>query len=316
MSNSLANELPATLRWLKDAPLFADSDQIARFYDAVVSPESRQKSISIEITDEKVKAVKGKLNLEASLSPGKLAVLLAPWFAIVNPTLKAAGEGEGSTEITDGHKTVIELEPISTPQRQLKQLALYYLLNHTARLALAGSTRESDWRKSSFITETPRALLFLSLPGASDAVERKLPTTKLIPMAAEFANGPVVLLYEELDFGAGKPDAYPPKEYDREQRDIWWRNYWKWFDTNFKSHKAMIAIENAATKHGRIRWIDYRLPLTSEGETLHLHVCPGTIYDTGVFAYNLVQRGHTHGIRLVGALKSGPDLNVLAIYER
>ncbi len=78
----------------------------------------------------------------------------------------------------------------------------------------------------------------------------------------------------------------------------------------------MLAVEAAATQHGRIHWIDYRLPLTKEGDTLHLHICPGGMYDTGNLAYYLIKRGFKHGIRLVGTLKSEPDMNVLAIYEK
>ena len=68
--------------------------------------------------------------------------------------------------------------------------------------------------------------------------------------------------------------------------------------------------------HGRIRWIDYRVPLTKDGDTLHLHISPTETYDTGVFAYNFIKRGHKHGLRLVGTLKSEPDMNVLAIYDK
>jgi hypothetical protein len=78
----------------------------------------------------------------------------------------------------------------------------------------------------------------------------------------------------------------------------------------------MLAVEAAATQHGRIHWIDYRLPLTQDGDTLHLHICPAGKYDTGVFAYNFIKRGFKHGARLVGTLKSEPDMNVLAIYEK
>ncbi|MCA9045229.1 MAG: hypothetical protein KDA69_12960, partial [Planctomycetaceae bacterium] len=74
--------------------------------------------------------------------------------------------------------------------------------------------------------------------------------------------------------------------------------------------------EKAASQHGRIRWIDFRVPISEQGDTLHLHVVPAAKYDTGVFAYNFVKRGFKHGLRLVGTLKSEPDMNVLAIYER
>jgi hypothetical protein len=46
------------------------------------------------------------------------------------------------------------------------------------------------------------------------------------------------------------------------------------------------------------------------------HVCPAGKYDTGVFAYNFIKRGYKHGLRLIGTLKSEPDMNVLAIYEK
>jgi hypothetical protein len=78
----------------------------------------------------------------------------------------------------------------------------------------------------------------------------------------------------------------------------------------------MVAVEEASSHKGRIRWIDYRLPVTRAGDTLHLHVCPAGRYDTGVFAYNLIKRGFKHGLRLVGTLKSEPDMNVLAIYDK
>jgi len=224
MSNSKPNILPAPLFWLEDAPLFTDSDQIGRFYDAVASPENKQKSISLEFTEEKAETLKGTLKLEASLSPGKLAALLSPLFAFVTPTLKAGGEAEGATETKGGQKTVIELEPISTPQRQLKQLALHYLVNQPSRIRLVEDASESEWRDPHFIGKMPRGLLFLSLPGATDAQERGVPATKLIPMAAEFADGSIVLLYQELDFGEGKPTAYPSSKLSGEKRDTWWKD--------------------------------------------------------------------------------------------
>jgi hypothetical protein len=78
----------------------------------------------------------------------------------------------------------------------------------------------------------------------------------------------------------------------------------------------MLAVEKASAELGRIQWIDYRVPVTAEGDTLHLHVCAEGKFDTGVFAYNFVKRGYKHGLRLVGTLKSEPDMDVLAIYEK
>jgi hypothetical protein len=69
---------------------------------------------------------------------------------------------------------------------------------------------------------------------------------------------------------------------------------------------------------GRPRWIDYRVPIEGADtpHTIHLHVVAHGEFDTGVFAYNLVKRGWKHGLRVVGTLKSEPDVNVLAIYEK
>ena len=84
----------------------------------------------------------------------------------------------------------------------------------------------------------------------------------------------------------------------------------------FESKEAMLVIEDASTSHGRINWIDFRLPLSESGDTLHLHITPAGSTDAGVFGYNFVRRGYKHGIRLVGTLKAGLDMNVLAIYDR
>ena len=54
----------------------------------------------------------------------------------------------------------------------------------------------------------------------------------------------------------------------------------------------------------------------NKGDSLHLHVHSFEKYDTGDLAYNFVKRGFKHGIRIVGTLKSEPDMNVLAIYEK
>ena len=75
------------------------------------------------------------------------------------------------------------------------------------------------------------------------------------------------------------------------------------------------VVETAAKRHGRINWIDFRLPLDAEGNTLHLHVVPGGQWDAGVFGYNFVRRAYKHGVRIVGTLKSEPDMNVLAIFD-
>ena len=92
--------------------------------------------------------------------------------------------------------------------------------------------------------------------------------------------------------------------------------YWASFEKYYSSKQAMLVIEEASQQNGRIRWIDVRLPIGNSGETLHLHVVPAGGYDAGVFGYNFVRRAFKHGVRLVGSLKSEPDPNVMAIYDK
>ena len=152
----------------------------------------------------------------------------------------------------------------------------------------------------------PRALAFIDL----------VPGGQVIPAAAEFANGRILPLFQEFKGKKkGRQPKYPesgsPEELAKARKA-----YWRWFGENVTPTQAMVVVEKGASNNGRIRWIDYRVMLSEDGATLHLHVCPAEQYDTGVLAYNLVKRGHKHGLRLVGTLKSEPDLNVLAIYEK
>lgn len=66
---------------------------------------------------------------------------------------------------------------------------------------------------------------------------------------------------------------------------------------------------------GRIGWIDFRILFNDKGDTAHLHIVPAGAYYAGTFGYNFVHRAYRYGCRIVGSLKSGNDVNVLAIYE-
>jgi len=209
---------------------------------------------------------------------------------------------------------------ILSSERQLEDLAIYYLLHHRDRIIfddgpLDGSLAEGkQWFDyDAGITErVPRALAFLDLPRG----------IKLIPTAAEFTNGKVVLLYnllhQRLTTETGGPKERYPNDPTKDEKILRAerREYWASFDNRFDARKAMAVIEEAASENLRVSWIDFRLPLSDQGDTLHLHICPGGRYDAGVFGYNFVTRGFKHGLRLVGTLKSEPDMNVLAIYEK
>jgi hypothetical protein len=49
---------------------------------------------------------------------------------------------------------------------------------------------------------------------------------------------------------------------------------------------------------------------------MHLHIDVAGKYNAGTFAYRLIRRGEGHGMRVVGSLRDGPDVNVLALYEK
>jgi hypothetical protein len=136
-------------------------------------------------------------------------------------------------------------------------------------------------------------------------------------MAAEFDNGVIDPVFVKIEAKSGeRSPTYPEGAGARTESMQQYQDYWKWFDKNFSAVRLMEVVEKSASANGRIRWIDYRVPLTNDGHTLHLHISPAAKYDTGVFAYNTIKRGHSHGLRLVGTMKSGPDMNVLAIYEK
>jgi hypothetical protein len=306
--------LPDTLLWLWDAPLFIDELQVGRFYDAVARPDALEGKTTITISEQSADKIAGKLGLQGKVEPGVMGELLT-YF--VKPSFTASGEGTIDSSNQSGKSRTTDRSPISTPERQLVQLTLHYLLTYGHRLFLVDNPAEQNWRTPDAIQALPRAVAFLNLPGAEEAHHLGLPKTKIIPTAAEFENGKLELIYEKLSARDGStPPPYPdgseaPAELRGKRKE-----YWQWFDQNFSATKAMVEVEQAATRNGRIRWIDYRLPLTQEGDTLHLHVCPAGKCDTGVFAYNFIKRGLKHGLRLVGTLKSEPDMNVLAIYEK
>ena len=74
-------------------------------------------------------------------------------------------------------------------------------------------------------------------------------------------------------------------------------------------------MEDVVGPGGRPRWIAYRM-IFGTGETLHLDVTARGDYDTGIFAYYFIWRGERHRLRIVGSLKSGPTLNLLAAYDK
>lgn len=141
---------------------------------------------------------------------------------------------------------------------------------------------------------SPRQLVHLDLPGKDECGDRR--KTKFIPTAAEFESGHIEVLFEQ--FNAKEDES--------------WETVADKTDVNF----VIAIIEEQVEKEGPIRWIDFRLPVSGCGGSIHLHCTPDTKYDVSTFAYNFVKQGFKHGAKVIGTLNRGPDVNVLAVYNK
>ncbi|MAM89560.1 MAG: hypothetical protein CME36_19860 [unclassified Hahellaceae] len=150
----------------------------------------------------------------------------------------------------------------------------------------------------------PRPLIIFELEKGS----------KIIPMAGETVDSMFKPIYKSYIAQLDNSDDFPEyKSEDDPESD----RYWKALEESFDSAKAMREVENATKSGGRLDWIDYRLLSIEENEILpiHLHLAPKGNYNTGTFAYQTVRRGSKFGLKIVGTLKQGRDVNVLAMYE-
>ena len=318
MTEELQHRLEALnhLWWLADAPLFIDDELVRRFFDAIVRPEYERGPETFRSSKRRYNAIKGQLEGKA-----KGTLKLPEWLEPINVSAQLSAGVRADNRREDEQERSIQLIPIWTAERQLEELVRYYFLNYPDNLVLVagdgkglrGSTLTIETLTtdlSELATDVPRPLVFLDLP----------PETEIIPIAAEFADGHTCLIYEELALALTTEKGGPIREYPepsglsskeyKEQR----LKYWCSFKKHFKSNIAMVAIENASKGHGRIEWIDFRVPYQSD--TIHLHAVPAGNVSRGVFGYNFVRRGDRHGVRIVGTLKDGPDINILAIYEK
>lgn len=317
----LVNADGQKLRWLLEAPLFIDGNGIARLYDSVVRPAADEgvRIIEVERGGALEATVGGGITGKGEVGGGLLQALGVPRIGMEG-TVEASGKGGLSSKQSQS----VELHPIVTAERRLAQIAIVYHEQHRSRFESVADPSQASWYEPSTIGASPKKLVFLDLPGSID--QPSLPLT-LIPTVAEFKDGKVKRIYERLiekikEGAKDDPDkisapADPDRESDTKRKRELEKLYWKFFAEHFLAGRhAMVAVEDASTEAGRIQWIDYRLPLDAAGNTLHLHFCPNGEFDTGVFAYQLIRRGYKHGLRLVGTLKSGPALNVLAAFEK
>jgi hypothetical protein len=284
------------LSWLADSPVFIDGQQVGAFYDAVVGPAFR--TVELQVTaswaEQFEKSTAGHLN--AGLSA------LFPWLKV-----DAGLEARKAATRTRQDGQSITLQPVDSAARQLVQLSLHYLVNQPGRICVVN--RSTPFPGAQAIAVSPRMIVFVDVPAG----------TRFLPQAAELNDGRVVTFFSPLTEklkrdGGTLPVAYPEStttEVGRRQRDA----YWHWFADHWNADKAVQVVEDVIGAGGRPRWIAYRV-IFGTGETLHLDVTARGDYDTGIFAYYFIRRGERHGLRIVGSLKSGPALNLLAAYDK
>jgi len=317
--NSMTQPSPigATLRtndlsffwFLVDAPMAMDTLLIERFHDAVIRPESIIKSESESTADKWI--TQQRLGAEGKGS-GEVPF-------VVKLALKGKFEHRETQE--DAASLSRQLEIPRTPERLLEEIVAFYLLNFPDRVLRVDPvstkvfTADSETeQKYEILDETcakpgPRPIVLIDAP--------KL--TKIMPIAGEFMNGKLDVVYDSLILALSTADA-PLRRFARGMDQDKKAERWKELADRFDASTAMQVLEDAARRNDNARfdWVDFRMAWGSEGfpSPLHLHMVPNGRYPTGVFGHAFIRRAFSNGVRIVGTLKSGGDINVLAIYER
>lgn len=303
------------LQWLLDAPLFIDDPFVARLFDAVVRPTYEVQSREVGQVSETARRRLFGGTAEAQVKAG------LPFLAnAVKAGARANAEQENAQRSATSSKTT-EV-PVETAGRRLEELVAVYADEHPDRLVFIdgdGAARTFRGRHLNLreLAEEaaipPRLLVFIEARA----------DTKLLPMACELTSGRTKLLFENFiarqwSDAEVRPEYPPDNSANTEKR----RQYWATLSSRFDSRVAMEVVEQGTSDPDqpgnaeRFTWIDFRMPIGPDGTTMHLHlVCEGRD-PIGTFGYNFVRRGYRHGVRILGTMKAGLDVNVLALFDR
>jgi hypothetical protein len=292
------------LWFVVDVPLFIDEDAVRRLFDALERPEfettarrsGETSTTGLERLDE------AALEAEAGVAP----------------FLKGKVAGKSSAKSTQSRAKTDELQQSAnrSAEMQLERIISLYVRNHPTRVFwttpdlsklqdLDGNTVAWHDVAARIALPEPRPLIVLDLRAG----------TKLIPMAAELVSGKVARLYKTYADKIDEEIPTYPTDDDAQKSKA--KSYWEVLDRTFNWREAMEVIEDCTADTGQINWIDYRV-IARHGERiepLHLHLVPRGRYATGTFAYQSVRRAMKYGLKMVGTLKLGEDINVLAAYE-
>jgi hypothetical protein len=307
-SNGRLDQLK-NLWFLADAPLFIDSSFVNRLYDSIFRPE-------YEITT-RTRSQGNSRSQELASELGSTGEISIPTIFKISATSKISGRSIGTTEQSE---SLTEMA-VQSPERRLEKLINLYVYSYPERLFqissdlvsikdMSGKECTSEEMDQSLDKEGIRPLVILDLHAKS----------RIIPMAAESVDGKVLELYEALIAVVDPPKKIVPQYpvFGSQGFENNKRAYWKALDSVFNSTCAMRVVEKSSRDSGRLDWIDFRWIGFRDEDVFpfHLHVAPRGQYSTGTFAYQLIRRTEKHGTRILGSLKKGEDINVVAIYER
>lgn len=295
--------------FLADAPLFIDSNLVERMYDSIFRPEFEVATRTKASGNTRSKELSNEIS-----GAGELSI---PTFIKISATdkinYKSGETGTNNESLTETY--------VQSPERRLEKLINLYIYSYPERLFLINSDLISiadisgkviDWKNMDEILDNGgiRPLVVLDLKANS----------RVIPMAAECDKGGDVEIYKKL-IEKIDPEKILIPEYPKFgslNYDALIKEYFEALHEEFDSSHAMRIVENSTTQGGKIDWIDFRLVGFKDNEVipLHLHCSPRGKYPTGTFAYQFIRRAEKYGVRIVGTLKKGHDINALAIYER
>lgn len=295
--------------FLADAPQFIDRPLVDQLFDTIFQPAFELASRSSAAMDSKAKALTAEMSASGELS--------VPTIFKVN----AAGKVSDSDTRTTSTTNTDTWNAVQSSERRLEKLVNLYIYSYPERCFRVPSDLSGLEDQNGTVHSWSEAEQSLSESGGvRPLVMFDLEAnTKLLPTFAELINANVVSLHEQFLDLTKKRDGFPKypsfgvADYAQKSAD-----YWHAFEKIFDSTAAMRVVEEVGKNSGRVEWIDFRL-LRAHGVNIiakHLHICPRGNYPSGTFAYQLVRRAEHHGTRILGTLKSGNDVNVLAIYER
>lgn len=320
------------LWFVADTPLFLDGDLVERFYDAVFRPEVELASKSETLANEFSAKIAGGAKVSAEVSPKMPPFLSLFGLDVLNAkaSAEASVSGEGNTKRT---KTgAVNYVAVKSTERRLEKLISLYAEKYGRRLFWIDASLKSghNMKDVGMRLSWGQMANELDKPGPRPIVILDLePGSKLMPMYGELMNGKgCELIKDYLSERARKDEneypipKYPSSKLPLDEQSHLRRQYWEKVNERFESGDVLRVIETAAgDERARFDWIDFRamIDLVQSEEMIeppHLHFMARGAYPTGNFAYQLVRRGHRHGLRLIGTLKKGQDINILAAYER